>query len=97
MKAFTARPDSSSNHSNLPVKYLRIYYHGSIDQVRRIEAEMDIETSLYESTRYLEMEFQDINDTVVLTAYKVNGGQKINLGDTVEYIVQGVITIPNEE
>ena len=97
VKAFTARPDSSSGNANLQVKYLRIYYHDSIDRVRRIEAEMDIKTSLYESARFLEMEFQDINDTVVLTSYTVNGGQKINLGDTVEYKVQGVITIPNEE
>jgi hypothetical protein len=43
------------------------------------------------------MEFQDINDTVVLTGYTVSGGQKINFGDTVEYKVQSVITIPNEE
>lgn len=97
VKAFTALHDSVTNNAALQVKYLRIYYQNSIDKVRRIEAEMDIETSLYESRRYLEMEFQDIHDTVVLTAYKVNGGQKINLGDTVEYNIQGVITIPNEE
>jgi hypothetical protein len=97
VKAFTSRKDSSGSNENLQVKYLRIYYHDSIDKVRRIEAEMDIRTSLYESARFLEMEFQDINDTVVLTGYTVSGGQKINFGDTVEYKVQSVITIPNEE
>lgn len=96
VKVFTAKaPDSTKSGAFLPVRYLRIYYHGSIENLRRIEAEMDIETSLYGSARFLEMEFENINDTVVLTGYGVRGGQKIYMGDTVQYTVQGVITIPN--
>jgi hypothetical protein len=96
VRAFTALdPDSTSNGEILPVRYLRIYYQGSIENVRRIEAEMDIKTSLYQSARFLQMEFQDINDTVVLTGYTVSGGQKMYLGDTVQYKVEGLITLPN--
>jgi hypothetical protein len=96
VKSFTARdPDSTHNGEILPVRYLRIYYQGSIENIRRVEAEMDIKTSLYESARFLQMEFQNINDTVVLTGYSVSGGQKMYLGDTVQYKVEGLITLPN--
>jgi hypothetical protein len=31
----------------------------------------------------------------VLTSYSVSGGQKMYLGDSVQYKVQGLITLPN--
>jgi hypothetical protein len=98
LKVFTAKhPDSTRSGEILPVRYLRIYYHNTVENIRRIEAEMDVSTSLYGSARHLQMEFQDINDAVVLTSYSVSGGQKMYLGDSVQYKVQGSITLPNQD
>jgi hypothetical protein len=88
VKAFTAK-------RALPVKYFRVYYHQSPENLRRIEAEFNEVNSLFKSSRHLFMEFQEVHNKIVLTSYSIVGGQKMYLGDTVNYSVQAAITLPN--
>lgn len=94
VKAFTAKKEAMEKQK-LPVRYLRVFYHESADNLRRIEAEFNDETSLYQNTRHLTMEFQEVHNKIVLTSYSIVGGQKMYLGDSVHYAVEGIITLPN--
>ena len=86
IKSFTTKEE-------LPVKYLKVYYHNTIDEVRKIEAQYNESNSLYESVRALTMEFQQINNEAVLTSYSIVGGQKMLMEDTVQYNINAFLTI----
>ncbi len=77
----------------LPVRSMKIYYYGKPENVKRIEAQFKEVNSLYSSTRFLTMEFQDVYNKPVLSSYSVNGGQKMFLGDTVVFSVKGNIML----
>lgn len=77
----------------LPVRSMKIYYYGKPENVKRIEAQFKETNSLYSSTRFLTMEFQDVYNKPVLSSYSINGGQKMFLGDTVVFSVKGNITL----
>ncbi|RAW03068.1 hypothetical protein [Pseudochryseolinea flava] len=86
--AFTAQGD-------LPVQSLRIYYQDSPAKVRKIEAVLKEENSLYTSKKFFELEFQDIDRQNILTAYTVEGEQKMYLKDSVHYKIAVAITLAN--
>jgi hypothetical protein len=88
VKAFTTKED-------LPVQFLRLFYQTTEEKVRRIEANYCETNVLYNSTRLLTMEFQQINDTMVLTSYEILGDQKMFLGDSVKYTIKGTVTLSN--
>lgn len=85
---------SIESTENLPVEYLKVYYLDNLSNIRKIEGFYHEESSLLKSSRQLLMEFQSINNKIVLTSYSVTGGQKMPLGDTVQYSVTGTITLP---
>ncbi len=74
-----------------PVKYLRIFYHQSVNRPRIIEALYETEHALYSSARKMRMELQDIGGKLLLTSYSVEGGQKMMMADTLVYWVRGTI------
>lgn len=84
---------SFTTQETLPVKYLKVYYHNTLDEVRKIEAQYNESNSLYESVRALTMEFQQINNEAVLTSYSIVGGQKMLMEDTVQYNINAFLTI----
>jgi len=88
VKAFTAKTE-------LPVKYLRIYYQQAPDKIRKIEAQFNESNSLYESSRSLTMEFHQVDNKTVLTSYAIAGGQKMFLADSVQYKISGALSISN--
>jgi hypothetical protein len=82
-----------SSIKNLPVRYIRIFYQDAIEKPRKIEALYIDENLLSKTGRILTMEFQQINNRPILTAYSVEGGQKIIFGDSVAYLINGKIVI----
>jgi hypothetical protein len=80
VKSFTTTED-------LPVKYLRLYYQQSMGQLRKIEAQYRETNSLYISSRFLTMEFENIFNKTMLTSYSIAGGQKMFLDDSVQYTI----------
>jgi hypothetical protein len=77
----------------LPVRYLKIYYQGTIDKPRKIEALYDEKNALYSSARLLSMSFQQVENKTVLTGYAIKGGQKMIFGDSVAFYITGKILI----
>lgn len=86
IKAFTTSDD-------LPVRFMRIYYQHSIDKPRRIDASYDVENRLYASARLISMEFRQVNNKTILNSYSISGGQKMVLGDSVNFFIKGRIFI----
>lgn len=98
-------PDVKDTNSNLliytvesteplPIAFLKVYYLNTLTNIRKIEGLYHEESSLLRSTRQLSMEFHDINNKIVLTSYSITGGQKMLLGDSVQFSVTGLITLP---
>lgn len=102
---YTVEEDLSDSRSNLkirsftgaedlPIAFLKIYYQGTPDRVRRIEAEYKQANSMYKGSRFLSLEFEEIYNKPVLTSYSITGGQKMFLGDTVRYTVYASVNLP---
>jgi hypothetical protein len=72
---------------------MKIYYYGQPENIKRIEAQFNEVNSLYSSSRFLIMNFQDLNNKPVLSSYSVTGGQKMFLGDTVIFSIKGIVTL----
>jgi hypothetical protein len=81
--------------ADLPVEYMKIYYQNDPDRIRKIEAAYHESNTLYHSKRHLTLEFTEVGNTAVLTAYSVEGGQKMVLSDSVIYSINGALTISN--
>ena len=88
VKAFTTTDE-------LPVSSLKLYYHNSLPHLRRLEAHYHDANSLYKSTRYLTMEFENIYGETLLTSYSIAGGQHMFLDDSVQYTINGKIDLKN--
>ena len=84
VKAFTSSEP-------LPVRSMRIFYDTDIRVPRKIEAVFNEENSLYESSKNLVLEFQQINNKNLLTYYSIEGGQKMILSDSMAFSVKGKI------
>jgi len=78
----------------IPVVLFKVYYLGNLNNIRKIEGLYREENSLLTSSRKLSMNFENINNKIVLTSYSVTGGQKMLMGDSVQYSVTGMITLP---
>jgi hypothetical protein len=95
-------PDPQSNlrmrsfkgtSDDLPVSYVRVYYHGVPQRVRKIESLYTEVNGLYKTSRSLSLEFDYINGTPVMTSYSIVGGQKMFLDDSVQYDIKGRVKI----
>lgn len=78
----------------MPVVFMNVYYLDTLSDIRKIEGFYREESSLLKSARHLSMEFENINNKIVLTSYSIKGGQKMLLGDSVQFSVHGMVTLP---
>jgi hypothetical protein len=85
---------SFTSTEKLPIVYLKIFYLNELSKIMRIEALYREENSLLAGSRLLILEFQEIANTLVLVSYSIEGGQKMFLGDSVQFSVKGTITFP---
>lgn len=85
---------SFTSTGQLPVVYLKIFYLDVPSKIRRIEALYQGENSLLKGSRFLIMEFEEINNNLVLTSFSIEGGQKMFIGDAVKFSVKGTVTLP---
>lgn len=85
---------SFASTGQLPVAYLKIFYLDLPSKIRRIEALYQEENSLLKGSRFLIMEFEEINNNIALTYFSIEGGQKMFLGDAVKFSVKGTIILP---
>jgi hypothetical protein len=79
---------SFSTTKDLPVKYLKVYYLDTPSNIKKIEALYHEENSLLKGSRQLILEFKDVYNKVMLIAYSIEGGQKMFLGDSVQFSVK---------
>jgi hypothetical protein len=80
-----------SAEGGLRVRYLKIFYEGSYQNIRRLEARYAESNSMYDNDRFLTMVFNDVYQAPLLTEYSIEGGQKIVLGDSVNYRVRAQV------
>ena len=78
----------------LQIEQLEIFYLNNPEDIRRIEAVFHEENVMFETKRLLRMEFRKKGQDSFVSAYNVNGGQKMLLGDTVQYSVTAKILLP---
>jgi hypothetical protein len=95
VKTFMGQPEPGKKKVEMPVKYLKVYYQNTPDNIRKIEAQYDESNTLYTGSRFLKMEFQQVYNKTVLTSYSITGGQKMFMGDSVSYNISAFVTIPN--
>lgn len=80
---------SFTSTTNQPVRYLRIYYHEAIDKPRKIEALFREDNALYSTSRLMSMEFQQVDNKIMLTSYSIRGSQDMVLEDSIAFSVRG--------
>jgi hypothetical protein len=95
VKSFIGKPEDGKKEVEMPVKYLKIFYQNTPDNIRKIEAQYDESNALYAGSRFLKMEFQQLYNKTVLTSYSITGGQKMFMGDSVRYNISAFVTISN--
>lgn len=82
---------SISTDEQFPIRSLKLFFQGRHDRVRKLEATYRESNSIFSSTRNLTMEFQDFQGELMLSRYRIEGGQKMIFGDSVVYVVQGIV------
>jgi hypothetical protein len=83
IKSFTAE--------DTPVPLIRLFYLDDAADVRRIESRYSESNALYISSRDVVMEFEDEGRTLILKHFKIEGFQKIIMGDSVHFSVEGEV------
>jgi hypothetical protein len=77
---YTAQGDK-----NLPVRHLTVHFAGKQNEIRMLEALIRDVNPLYNSERLIQMSFDQINGSSLLSSYFIQGGQRMKLRDTVEF------------
>lgn len=89
----TVKAFSVKKETDLPVKYLRVFYQESIGKPRKIEALYDTKNTLYSSSRLLTLEFGHFRNKLILTSYEIEGGQQMKMGDSVMFKIKGDVVL----
>jgi hypothetical protein len=77
----------------VPVPFVKIYYLGSLNNIKRIEGVYNEENELFTGSQTLSIELQDVYNKTVMTSYIISGHQKMILADSVDFEIEGRISI----
>lgn len=69
----------------IPIKEFKVYYQGSFEKLRKIEAIVEERNALYFTSRSFVMTFDHLPEGMVMQHYAVEGFQKMILKDTVRF------------
>lgn len=72
-----------------PVPFVKVYYHQTLPHIKKIESVYREQNTLYAAERFLTLEFDDAGGMALLTSYSLRGTQKMVLGDSVHFSVNG--------
>lgn len=75
-----------------PLAVVKIYYQDNVLNPKRIEGQISEHNGLYSSNQQLRLIFSEIQSQTLLTQYEIKGGQRMILGDSVQFKINGVIT-----
>ncbi len=93
VKTFTIKANLPIEEKDLPIEYLKVYYQNSMDKIRKIEGRYRESSTMYKTTQILEIELQPVKDEMILSSYSISGGQKMFLGDSVQYKIISSVTL----
>lgn len=82
---------SFTSTESVPIPHLSIYFLKDLHHVKRIEASTVESNALLETQSKLVLDFEDEKGKAVLTAYRIEGFQKMVLADSVHFSVMGLI------
>lgn len=80
--------------ADLPLIMLKVYYQRRLPEIRKIEAVYNEKNALYSSSRFLTLKMEKIYNKTIITSYSVNGGQKMILGDSVDFQINATLVFP---
>lgn len=72
-----------------PVPFITFYYLNDWKHLKKIESVYQENNTLYLTERHLQLEFDDVVGTLLLSRYEVTGKQKMILSDTVLFSIEG--------
>jgi hypothetical protein len=72
----------------VPVSLMKLYYLRTPDDLRKIEATLVEENAVYSNARRMVLELERNHE---LHHYRVEGFQKMTLGDSVPFVIEGTI------
>lgn len=84
----------TSLKDDVPVRYLKIFYDRSPENIRRIEAKWQEKNIMFRSQRLFTLHFNAADGHNLLQRFEVRGGQKMFLQDTVSYSIEGEVLLP---
>ncbi len=85
VRTFAINANVPADEKKLPIEYLKIYYQGNLEKIRRIEGQYREAGMMYSTRQILSMEFRPVHNKMILASYSIAGGQKMFMGDSVQY------------
>lgn len=75
-----------------PVPFVTFYYQNNFNKIKKIESVFREANSLYATERQMVLEFDDTSGNLLLSKYRLQGGQKMILSDSVLFDIEGTIS-----
>lgn len=75
-----------------PVPFVTFYYQNNFNKIKKIESVFREANSLYATERQMVLEFDDTSGNLLLSKYRLKGGQKMILSDSVRFDIEGTIS-----
>lgn len=76
-----------------PVSSVRFFYLRDPSDIRKIEATLREENTLYVNTRRLVIEFEPANSINLVRRYRIEGLQKMVMNDSVRFVIAGEVAM----